>query len=464
MKESVAITKEADAKKDFSPTKSGDSSIQRLRDEHERQLGSLRGVIGNIRRDGGKPSVENIATELSSMHTTERVHVLLALQRTRGNQYVQRVVAGIQAKLKVGQPNDIYEQEADRVADAVMRMPELEVKRQPEEEDEPLQAKEVHGQISDVTPDLEPRVNATRSGGQLLPAPTRTFFEQRFGYDFSQVRVHTDAQAAHSTRALNARAYTLGHNVVFGAGQYAPSAAAGRWLLAHELTHVIQQGKAPRLSKGVRNQHHDRVQESSVRGEPLSSLSRENENLFGYVISSPSAPSNMIYRVVWYPNIDTGRDTRPWGSGPNGDALEAATDGGTTINIWRPHNGTTYWCHGYTFGGSTARGGPYSTWGQFVPTILSDDGWQRVHSCVASVGDIVVFYSGTVAHSGIIRSVSAPNGQIDEAASTLESKWGQGALNTSSWLRNARQYGNYRCFSKSPANGPCAGDGAHERS
>ena len=135
MKESVAVAKQADTKKGFSPTKSSDSSIQRLRDEPERQLGSLRGVIGNIRRDGGMPSVESIATQLSSRHTTQRAPVLLALQQTHGNQYVQRVVSRIQAKLKVGQPGDVYEQEADRVADVVMRMPEPEVQRKEEEEE-----------------------------------------------------------------------------------------------------------------------------------------------------------------------------------------------------------------------------------------------------------------------------------------------------------------------------------------
>ena len=130
MNESVAITREADAEKSFSSTRSSDESIRRLRNEPERQLGSLRGVIGNIRRDGGTPSAESIATQLSSMHTTQRAPVLSGLQQTHGNRYVQRVVAGIQTKPEVGQSGDIYEQEADRVADAVMRMPEPEAQRQ----------------------------------------------------------------------------------------------------------------------------------------------------------------------------------------------------------------------------------------------------------------------------------------------------------------------------------------------
>lgn len=80
-----------------------------------------------------------------------------------------------------------------------------------------------------------------RSPGQPLDAATRAFFEPRFGHDFSRVRVHTDAKAAESARAVNALAYTVGRDVVFGTGQYMPKTVAGHSLLAHELTHVVQQ-------------------------------------------------------------------------------------------------------------------------------------------------------------------------------------------------------------------------------
>ena len=238
MKESVAVAKEADAKKRVSPIKT-DNSIQRLRDEYEGQLGSLRGVIGNITRDGGTLSVESIATQLSSMHTAQRAPALLALQQTHGNRYVQRVVAGIQAKLKVGQQGDIYEQEADRVADAVMRMPEPKVERQAEEE-EILQTKGHTGHTPEVDPDLESRINAIRGGGQPIPKPARSFFERHFRYDFSKVRLHTDTRAAESARAINATAFTVGQDIVFDAGQYTPETSKGLRLLAHELTHVVQ--------------------------------------------------------------------------------------------------------------------------------------------------------------------------------------------------------------------------------
>lgn len=81
-----------------------------------------------------------------------------------------------------------------------------------------------------------------RSPGQPLDSTTREFMEARFGHDFSKVRVHADARAAESARAVNAQAYTVGGNVVFGAGRFVPGTHAGKSLLAHELTHVVQQG------------------------------------------------------------------------------------------------------------------------------------------------------------------------------------------------------------------------------
>jgi len=80
-----------------------------------------------------------------------------------------------------------------------------------------------------------------RSPGQPLDPATRAFFEPRFGHDFSRVRVHTDARAAESARAVNALAYTVGRKIVFGAGRYMPETSDGRQLLAHEFVHVVQQ-------------------------------------------------------------------------------------------------------------------------------------------------------------------------------------------------------------------------------
>jgi hypothetical protein len=90
-----------------------------------------------------------------------------------------------------------------------------------------------------------------RSPGQPLDPEARTFFEPRFGQDFSQVRVHTDMRSAGSARAVSALAYTVGRNVVFAAGHYSPATSTGRKLLAHELTHVVQQSNSSCSLKGI---------------------------------------------------------------------------------------------------------------------------------------------------------------------------------------------------------------------
>jgi hypothetical protein len=96
---------------------------------------------------------------------------------------------------------------------------------------------------SSPTTNVSPVVHeALSSPGQPLDADTRTFMEPRFGHDFSDVRVHTDGRAAESARSVNALAYTVGRNIVFDANQYSPTTMEGRRLMAHELTHVVQQG------------------------------------------------------------------------------------------------------------------------------------------------------------------------------------------------------------------------------
>jgi len=88
------------------------------------------------------------------------------------------------------------------------------------------------------------QINRARSGGRRLPEETRSYFESRMGQDFGDVRVHTGSQADRAARSVNARAFTLGSDVVFRSGEYSPNTRSGKRLLAHELTHVVQQGGA----------------------------------------------------------------------------------------------------------------------------------------------------------------------------------------------------------------------------
>jgi len=182
----------------------------------------------------------------------------------------------VQPKLKIGSPNDKYEQEADRVADLVMQMPGIQIpgnsgvdsdqqegvrtkslatqitpviqrqvdsenEEEEEEEEETVQTKKSPGQTPEVTPEITADIQALQGKGQPLPASTQAFFEPRFGYDLSQVRVCTDTQAAHSAQVMHASAYTIGRNIIFNTGQYQPHTSTGQKLLAHELTHFIQQ-------------------------------------------------------------------------------------------------------------------------------------------------------------------------------------------------------------------------------
>jgi hypothetical protein len=171
--------------------------------------------------------------------------------------------ASVQAKLTVSSPGDVYEQEADGVSERVMRMPEPPPRSgcacgggcptcqagQPGREHESLQTKRA-GPGAAATGAPPPVVQEVlRSPGQPLDAATRAFMEPRFGHDFGGVRVHTDARAAETARTLGARAYTVGSDVVFAGGQYAPSTDGGRLLLAHELTHVLQQRAAPTVRR-----------------------------------------------------------------------------------------------------------------------------------------------------------------------------------------------------------------------
>ncbi len=108
--------------------------------------------------------------------------------------------------------------------------------------------KGISGSAPQARDDLHGRLNQSRGNGQPLPDTDRGFMERRFGVDFSGVRAHTDSNAVQLNRELNAQAFTLGRDIYFGSGKYSPDISSGKRLLAHELTHVVQQGHIPQLS------------------------------------------------------------------------------------------------------------------------------------------------------------------------------------------------------------------------
>ncbi|MEH1794008.1 eCIS core domain-containing protein [Nostoc sp.] len=176
----------------------------------------------------------------------------------------------IQAKLTIGEPNDRYEQEADRVASQVVQRinapasagrsvqrqekaekdiqakPEITALQRMKEPEEELQAKltlqrreAIAGR--EASTDLESTINRARGSGQPLEAGLQRSMGQAMGADFSGVLVHTDTQADHLNQSIQAKAFTTGQDVFFRQGEYNPGSRGGQELIAHELTHVVQQ-------------------------------------------------------------------------------------------------------------------------------------------------------------------------------------------------------------------------------
>jgi hypothetical protein len=205
-------------------------------------------------------------------HSSSLSDRVVFLQRTIGNKGVERLIRSsvLQAKLRIGQPGDEYEQEAERVADQVMRMPEQEAesrgtsyiqrmsskweegvsKRQPvKEEDEELQAKATSGRTSEVSHNLEIQIQSLKGCGQPLSENSRAFFEPRFGIDLSHVRVHTGSDAIQMNRDVGAQAFTHGSDIYFGPEPSvqrtcAPCAVGAVWGLSTASVQTLQRDLA----------------------------------------------------------------------------------------------------------------------------------------------------------------------------------------------------------------------------
>jgi hypothetical protein len=233
---------------------------------------------------------------------------ILQLQRTAGNQAVKRMIksGALQAKLRIGQSNDIYEQEADRIAEQVMRMTDPVLQRKcvkcDEDKERLLQAKESPGKVL-ATQDqsMPPLVHQVLSSpGQPLDPGTRAFMEPRFDHDFSRVKVHLGAAAEQSAWEMNAHAYTVGHNMVFDAGRFAPGTQEGRRLIAHELTHVVQQGALGQVKPTFISRSSDRLERqaddvsTAIMNSGLSQVGARPELI--KAMANPSMPSGVIQR------------------------------------------------------------------------------------------------------------------------------------------------------------------------
>lgn len=214
------------------------------------------------------------------------------LQRSAGNSAIGQY---LQAKLAVGAPGDRYEQEADRVADQVMRVPTATVQRtcsvcassaspcskcgtpQPPkiQRTTPISS---NTEAASIPSDLSQILGS----GQPLDSNTRSFFESRFGHDFSEVRVHSHKGAEQSAMDMNAIAYTFGHHIVFGADRFTPGSYEGRRLIAHELMHVVQQsGGIARVQRAPADDMRWKqdVKAARYRGQLMAKRIRSHEKL-----------------------------------------------------------------------------------------------------------------------------------------------------------------------------------------
>ncbi|HEX6710723.1 MAG TPA: DUF4157 domain-containing protein, partial [Rubrobacter sp.] len=183
---------------------------------------------------------------------------------------------GVQTQLRVNAPGDAYEQEADRVAERVMRMPRAQLQRDLAGGGRGAEQPAGGSGMTEAPPVVH---QVLSSPGLPLDESTRAFFAPRFGRDFGNVRVHTDAAAARSARAVDALAYTIGRDIVFGSGKYEPGTDNGRRLLAHELTHVAQQDSHTRLRGAVIQRNDDKPKGGPVVGKARASTAADAPKL-----------------------------------------------------------------------------------------------------------------------------------------------------------------------------------------
>jgi hypothetical protein len=161
---------------------------------------------------------------------------LLHLENQYGNRYVQQLInpqqrLTVQPKLMLGDVDTPSEQEAEQASRAISRGRPLSVPPTP-----------VNGPVTPVTAQTESAIDQARGGGQPLPESTQTQMSQALGADLSGVRVHTDRRADSLNQSLQAKAFATGQDIFFRRGTYSPGSSGGQQLLAHELTHVAQQG------------------------------------------------------------------------------------------------------------------------------------------------------------------------------------------------------------------------------
>ncbi len=269
---SLANNKSASGNKSAEPRTKVRERVQRQDKEKEAPASKAEQSVNPLQR---KPNLPRPSLPVAD-HTTLRPASVLP-----------HPTITIQPKMEVNEPDDQFEVEADRVADQVMRMPSGDLSgwgrsapTAPVLQLTPLVMRSEEAVAPAVTPTIERNIQALDGGGKPLDDDSRDFFEQRMGADFSDVRIHTDSNAVQTSRDINARAFTVGNNIAFNSGEFNPTTAAGKHLLAHELTHTIQQGAAhvQRMAEPVDEiaTQIDPVEAEAMGQEALNTLGYDN--------------------------------------------------------------------------------------------------------------------------------------------------------------------------------------------
>ncbi|MEH1997077.1 eCIS core domain-containing protein [Nostoc sp.] len=232
-----------------------------LSDDRQPQPGEM---IANVQKslpgtDKISPKLQAEGNHLQAPKRQEREANFAPVNHLKASPRISFPMAGVvQTKLTIGRPNDRYEQEADRVAASVVQQINLNrsvpgsmnsgevVQGKDTEEVEGLRMKPmVQRQKAigrgEASTDLTLAINSAKGGGQPLDADLQQSMGQAMGADFSGVKVHTDAQSDQLNQSIQAKAFTTGQDVFFRQGAYEPASRGGQGLIAHELTHVVQQ-------------------------------------------------------------------------------------------------------------------------------------------------------------------------------------------------------------------------------
>jgi hypothetical protein len=350
---------------------------------------------------------------------------------------VHAPVAAAGPAVAVNEPGGRDEREADSVADLVMRLGDADVPREmgprtaagtpmsvhrhvqrtnrsptlqeaivpAKGDDEDAERQEVQalrdpapiGGATGVAPAVSAAALESSDGAAPLDAGARRFMEPRFGADFSRVLVHNDARAAALSTQLSARAFTFRHHIYFNDGEYRPDTSEGRHVLAHELTHVIQQ-------------------EGGETSLPMDQRVRAG--------AGPAA-APMIQRIS-----DRGKllasDVKPWkDEPPKGSNFEVSTDAGSKVVAWVPYfvyeDQYLYWCHGHALG--TFERFSYSVYsGVDVGTVVKDE-WTQISSATTKAGDIAV-WTADLGHSALFKTPVIEKGKLNPDKSILSTKNG----------------------------------------